>query len=174
MTAMTPSMGQSGLERALAHWGEVFGLALHLTGNRTQAEDLCQETYLRVARVSTPADGGSLRPLLFTVLRNLFRSELRRKRPGPLEGAPEELVESAPDPAARAATRDDVAALRDALQEMAPEWRAMLYLRDGLGLSYREIAIVLDKTDGVVRTTLHRARLRARDAMKRRTEGEQS
>ena len=70
------------LDRALGHWEEVFGLAFQLTGDRSSAEDLCQETYLRLARTPGPLDeSGSLRPLLFTVLRNLVRNAARRPRP---------------------------------------------------------------------------------------------
>ncbi|MFQ5654406.1 MAG: RNA polymerase sigma factor, partial [Planctomycetota bacterium] len=61
--------------------------------------------------------------------------------------------------------REEIATVEAALAQLSPLWRAILYLRDGLGLSYREVAEVLDRSEDVVRVTLHRARLRIRAAL---------
>ena len=53
---MTSTMVRGPLGRALDHWSEVFGLALHLTGDRQRAEDVCQETFLRLARFPSRLD----------------------------------------------------------------------------------------------------------------------
>lgn len=157
------------LDRALGHWQEVFGLAFQLTGDRSSAEDLCQETYLRLARTPGPLDeSGSLRPLLFTVLRNLVRNASRRPRPLALASEGSEDI----DASTKAQQREERAILRDALDELPPDWRAALYLRDGLGLSYREIGHALGLGDTTVRNTLHRARIRITETVRRRTKGQ--
>ena len=70
---------------------------------------------------------------------------------------------SSPDPAAEVQARERRERLREALDTLSPTWRATLYLRDGLSLSYRQIAEVLERSEDVVRVTLHRARLRLRE-----------
>lgn len=164
---MTLAMGI--LDRALGHWKEVFGLAFQLTGDRDRAEDLCQETYLKLARVPGPLDETRpLRPLLFTVLRNLVRNQARRPRPSSLT----EETAVAGDVPERAQRSEEVGVLRSVLEELEPSWRATLYLRDGLGLSYREIGEALGKSEDTVRTTLHRARVRLAERVRRELKGD--
>ena len=167
---MTQAIGI--MDRALGHWAEVFGLAIQLTNDRHRAEDLCQETYLRLARVPGPLDESRpLRPLLFTVLRNLVKNQGRRAREAGGEAA-EVAAATTADAGELAARREDRSILESALAELEPSWRAALYLRDGLGLSYREIGEALGKSEDTIRTTLHRARLRLAERLRRDLEGD--
>jgi len=60
---------------------EIFRFIFHLTGNRTEAEDLFQETWLRVVRHGQFRQAGqNLKPWLLTIVLNLHRDSLRRKR----------------------------------------------------------------------------------------------
>lgn len=63
------------------HKADIFRFVFHLTGNRAEAEDLFQETWLRAVRDGTlrPA-GKDLKPWLLTIVLNLHRDSLRRKR----------------------------------------------------------------------------------------------
>lgn len=156
-------------EEALEHWPRVFGFAQQLVGDRTRAEDLCQEAYLRLLRSARPLDTStSLLPLLLTVVRNLVRSDLRRVDPTEFAGEVEPEDDRVGDPAERAERAEESAAVEAALARMSPNWRAALYLADGLAFSYAEIADVLGTSDDVVRVMLHRARLRVRVLLRSR------
>jgi RNA polymerase sigma-70 factor (ECF subfamily) len=149
--------------QALAHWASTYGFALALTRCPTRAEDLCQEAFLRLLEREEEVDRSrSLRPLILTIVRNLFVSETRRPVLRALDGGPEPRDRAAVGPDEAASRREEIDAVRRALAELPPDWRAALYLRDGLDLSYREVGEVLDKSVDVVRVTLHRARRRVR------------
>ena len=68
----------------------------------------------------------------------------------------------ADDPFRTATRRERIESVRAALDDLPAPWRAILFLRDGLGLSYAEIARIEQRTEDVVRVTLHRARKRLR------------
>jgi RNA polymerase sigma-70 factor, ECF subfamily len=162
--------GPEAAHQALPHWPAAFGLALQMTGRRADAEDLAQEAFLRLARQSGGIDGSrSLRGLVLKIVRNLVIDRARRAGAHELETG--ELPDfGARAPAESAALGEERLVLRAALDDLSPRWRGVLYLRDGLDLSYREIGEILGITEDVVRVTLHRARKRIRDEMKRRLE----
>ena len=174
---MTPGggLGRELLEhRSLEHWSEVWGFAYTLTADPSRSDDLCQEAYCRLLTMRRPVDTDrSLRPLLFTIVRNLVRSEARRPRCDSLDVAVEAGMalpadERSSDPERAATVDEENAVVREALAELDPVWSAVLYLRDGIGLSYAEIANVVDRTTDTVRVTLHRARARIRERLSQR------
>jgi len=153
------------VEEALREWPGAFGLAFHLLHDRARAEDVCQEVLLGLLSAARPPQTDRpLRALILRMVRNRALSELRRERPGSLdddEVGP--LADAAsPDPLDEASRREEAVAVETALARLPAAWRAMLYLREGLDLSYAEIAEVLERDVDVVRVTLHRARRRAR------------
>ena len=150
------------LENAVVHWREVYGLAFVIIGDRGLAEELSQEAYLRVTKAAPNLDlERPLRNLLMTTVRNLALNERRRRRPDALD-AERVVDEDASEPIDRLVERERSAALNDALAALRPAWREAVFLKDGLGLRYREIAEVLETSEDVIRTTLHRARQRLR------------
>ncbi|MEZ6197564.1 MAG: sigma-70 family RNA polymerase sigma factor [Planctomycetota bacterium] len=160
--------GNEAATRAMEHWPEAFGLALQLTGRRAEAEDVAQEAFLRLSRHAGEVDGSRpLRGLVLRIVRNLVIDRARRGRAGSLdEAGPADG--RATDPFEAAARSEERSVLRAALEGLSPRWRSVLYLRDGLDLSYREIGEVVGITEDVVRVTLHRARRRLRDHMSER------
>ncbi len=154
------------ISRSLEYWPKVYGFAVSLTRDAGNAEDLCQEAYTRLIDKAASIDlEASLLPLLLTIVRNLFISEKRRKKSSPLDSHAEELIDlKADDPALVVEHKLD---LRDALNQLPDRWRAALYMKDGLGFSYREIAQVIDSTTDSVRVMLHRARKRLREHMRK-------
>lgn len=164
------------VELALRHWREAFGLALSYCGNRARAEDLCQEAFLRLCRRRGSLDSrGGLRGYLLAIVRNLARDESKKRVASSLEsGAPVSgegrewvLVDESPGPGEVLDRREERSRVEEALEGLASSWRAMLYLRDGLGLPYREIASIVGTTEGAVRVTLHRARERVRSILEK-------
>ena len=68
-------------ERALDHVAELYGLARHLCGNTSDAEDLVQDTYTRALAGSARfEEGSSLGALLFRIVRNCYIDSARRKK----------------------------------------------------------------------------------------------
>ncbi|MDF1799055.1 MAG: sigma-70 family RNA polymerase sigma factor [Planctomycetota bacterium] len=168
------------IERAYEHWPAAYGLAVVLLGDHGRAEELCQDTFLRLMTTSSDIDASRpLGGLVLTTLRNLCINELRRTRAMSLDAwseasgtvAPERDPQGAPlghgpgDPITQLDRGERRAAVRSALERLSPAWREMVYLRDGLDLPYREIAAIADTTEDVVRTTLSRARARLRELL---------
>lgn len=169
MRGLHPSNTEA-LHSALPHWQEAFGLATVVLGDRAAAEDVCQEALLRLAAMKRVVEEpGRVRPLFLRIVRNLAVSEGRRRRPDSLDARTEQAgpVEdsAAPDPAEETHRAERARAVRAALEELNPVWRSVLYLRDGLGLTYAEIGEVVERSVDVVRVTLHRARRRIRSQL---------
>ena len=145
-------------------WRALFGFARALTGNVADAEDLAQEAvwrYLRRHR-GEREDPGALRPLLFTIARRLHRDGHRRRLPATERLDPDAIVSEWRTPSDEAEASERRAAVEAALASLPPNWRAALYLADGLDWTGPEIAEVLETSEEAVRVTLHRARRRFR------------
>ena len=160
------------IERAYEHWPAAYGLAVVLLGDHARAEELCQDTFVRLMTTKTPIDAERpLGGLVLTTTRNLCLNELRRRRPGSLDalqeaGAPEPSGDDPKgDPTAGLDLAERRTAVRAALAKLSPTWREMVYLREALDLPYREIAAIADTSEDVVRTTLSRARARLRELL---------
>lgn len=135
------------------HTGLVYGLCRRLLGDDAEAEDRTQETFLKALRSLDRYDPDRpFRPWLLRIARNTCLDALRARRTWvPLdEGA------AAVEPAQPLdwSVRDTLAAAVDGL---APQQRAVVQLKYGLGLTGPEIADRLDSTPGAVRVCLHRA-----------------
>ena len=148
-------------------------------GDLALAEDLLQETFLRVFRRRASYEPrGPFRTWLFAIARNLALDQFRRRRPlrestspsgedSQVGGDPERLPDPAPDPLGVLAGREAATALRAALLELPEEDRAVILLSRLEGLRFREIAEVLGSTEGAVKVLAHRALLTLRKRLHR-------
>ena len=145
----------------------VFGLALRVVGNRADAEEVAQDTFERAywALAGYPAErvaAMALRPWLATIARNLARNRLRRRPPParPLEdGDGQPLAVAAPaaaEPAQVAVRRGDRELLAELLAGLPRGQREAVVLRHVEGLAYAEVAEVLGRPVGTVKTHAHR------------------
>lgn len=159
---------------ALEHIDALYGFAMVLTRNRTEAEDLVQETYLRAVRAfgRLMADS-NLKSWLFAIMRNAWLNQLRHDRCGPqfVEMDAEEsdraqwLDHRTTDPHIvylRKLERDEVMAAIDSLPRLH---REIILLRDIEGFSYQQIATILDCPAGTVMSRLGRAREKLRNLL---------
>jgi len=161
------------------HSARVFRLAYRLTGNSHDAEDLTQDVFVRVFRSLHTFQPGTFEGWLHRITTNLFLDTARRKKKirfdGLTEGSEERLPSSWPTPSealADAGLDHDVAT---ALAALPPEFRAAVVLCDIEGLTYEEIAAVLDTKIGTVRSRIHRGRAQLRAALAhRRPTGERA
>ena len=154
------------------HSARVFRLAYRLTGNAHDAEDLTQDVFVRVFRSLHTFQPGTFEGWLHRITTNLFLDSARRRQKirfdGLAEGSEDRLPSSWPTPSEALADADldhDVAA---ALAALSPEFRAAVVLCDIEGLTYEEIAAVLDAKIGTVRSRIHRGRAQLRAALAHR------
>lgn len=142
------------------HAGAVFRLAWMLSGNRSEAEDLCSEAFARALASVGRIRQASVRSYLYAIVRNELAS--RRRRPVVELAADAPELESAPDPdpgpEQRASLRHALARAGDALTGLREPERQVLLLCGLHGLSITEIADALGLDPGHVRVRLHRAR----------------
>ncbi len=145
-------------------------MALSLTRNAADAEDVVQETLIRAYRSIERFDGRHPRAWLLTILRNANVNRTRRRRPSlfadPAEGH-RRLEAADPEPSAEEEATVDLFddAVADALEGLAPRFRQIVELVDLDGLSYQETADVLGIPIGTVMSRLHRARRRMREQL---------
>jgi RNA polymerase sigma-70 factor (ECF subfamily) len=140
-----------------AHRDGVFRYLCRIVGHE-DARELTQEVFLRVARTAVPQTGeGPRRAWIFQIARNLALNHVRDVR---RRGVSDE----APDPGVPA-TQALSAALREALERLAPVDRDVFLMREAGGLRYEEIAVACELTPDAVRSRLHRARQQLRAAL---------
>ncbi len=145
---------------------QVYRVALRLTGNRPDAEDLTHDVFLRIFRSLPTYRPGSFDGWAYRVTTNLFLDRMRRKRRIRFDpfapGAEERLAARESDPAAAFDAGVLSSDVQSALDSLPPGMRAAVVLRDIDGFGYDEIARVLGVRPGTVRSRTHRARTRLR------------
>lgn len=170
----------------LPTWGElvnehadsVYRLAYRLSGNQHDAEDLTQDTFMRVFRSLKTYKPGTFEGWLHRITTNLFLDMVRRRGIIRMEALPEDYdrIESrgsvGAQPEAAFELKNLDPALEKALDTLSPEFRVALVLCDGIGMSYDEIARTLGVKMGTVRSRIHRARAQLRAHLDHNVEGE--
>lgn len=148
----------------LDYLNSLYGLALKLTRNPAAAEDLVQDTYLKVARFSPKfRQGTNLKAWLFTILHNTFRNDRRGASRQPVD-VDSDVVESLPlaspddDPERRLLRSTLDGDLQDALVALPDAYREAVWLRDVEDCSYQEIAAILGVPAGTVMSRISRGR----------------
>jgi len=151
---------------ALVHLDSLYRVALRLTGNPAEADDLVQETMLKAYRAWHQFEQGTnAKGWLLTILRHAFINEYRRRTRHPetvdLDAIEpfsvfEELQDDDPQGTFFDRIVDDEV-LR-AIDELPEQFRETVVLSDVEGLSYEEIARVLEVPVGTVKSRLFRAR----------------
>jgi RNA polymerase sigma-70 factor (ECF subfamily) len=152
----------------LPHVDVLYRVALSLTGQPADAEDLVQDTLVRAYRAIDRFDGAHPRAWLLTILRHTHLNRVRVRRPDLLrdgDSVERSLEVSGPS----AASAEDVvvgemfeAVVGEALAALPDKHRTVVELVDIQGLSYQEAADVLGVPRGTVMSRLHRARARIR------------
>jgi RNA polymerase sigma-70 factor (ECF subfamily) len=148
------------------HVDRLYRAAWGLCGSREEAEDLVQETFVRVLRKPRLLHSEDDLGYLLRALRNTFvstrRAAARRVQATPIGDDLERVADEAP---AAQEERIDTAELYAAVAELPPDFRDALVAIDLVGLSYREAARSLRVREATVTTRLHRARRRLAQAL---------
>ncbi len=154
------------------HFERVYRLAYRLTGNRHDAEDLAQETFVRAFRGLAGFTPGTIEGWLHRITTNAFLDQARRKQKIRFDALSDERAERlpsanlAPEASYSDRTFDDDVEL--ALASLPPDFRVAVVLCDVEGLTYEEIADILDVKLGTVRSRIHRGRGMLREALAHR------
>ncbi|MCX4234273.1 RNA polymerase sigma factor SigE [Streptomyces sp. A15ISP2-DRY2] len=155
------------------HSGRVYRLAYRLTGNQHDAEDLTQEVFVRVFRSLSTYTPGTFEGWLHRITTNLFLDMVRRKQRIRFDALGDDAAERLPsrEPSPQQVFNDTHfdADVQQALDTLAPEFRAAVVLCDIEGLSYEEIAATLGVKLGTVRSRIHRGRSQLRKALAHRS-----
>jgi len=162
-TGQTDSMGIEYLDG-------LYSYAMVLSRNHADAEDLVQETYIRAMQAMRRLRADSnIKGWLFTILRNIWLNQLRKRRSGPQvveieagDGVANSIVEPSKDAHDLYVSKMETEQVRAAIQELPVESREIILLREYEELSYQEIASVLDCPVGTVMSRLGRARAKLR------------
>jgi len=150
------------------HSARVYRLAYRLSGNAQDAEDLTQETFIRVFRSLASYTPGTFEGWLHRITTNLFLDMVRRRQRIRFDALPddtEKLAGSAASPEQVYVDTHLDPQIQAALEALQPEFRAAVVLCDIEGLTYEEIAATLGVKLGTVRSRIHRGRVQLREAL---------
>src|SRR5260370_5998858 len=151
----------------------LYAYAIVLSRDRTEAEDLVQETCVRaVQAVENLRPDSNVKSWLFTILRNIWLNQVRQRRTAPKiveldadESTVQIAVETSKDPYALYVSKVEREQVREAIQQLSDEFREVIGLREYGDLSYQEIASVLTCPAGTVMSRLGRARSKLRSLL---------
>mgnify|MGYP005761019149 FL=1 len=155
----------------------VYAVALRSSGSPEDAADITQEVFLRAWRSIESFRGDSgFSTWLFRITMNLCVDHARHKNAQPQtqplvvgeEDAERPIPDPAPTPEEHLENSELGHELAAALDEVSEEHRRIVLLRDVSGLSYTEIAEVLEISEGTVKSRLSRARIALRTILLRR------
>jgi RNA polymerase sigma-70 factor (ECF subfamily) len=148
----------------LPHLNAAYNFARWLTRNDAEAEDVVQDACIRAMRFFDSFRGGDARSWLMAIVRNTWYSRAGRRAPvtelNPMSRPAHEPVDEALDPEALLLQQHAVARVRDGLEQLPVDFREVIVLREIEGLSYKEIAAVINAPIGTVMSRLARARER--------------
>ena len=146
-------------DQVLATVPSLRAFAISLSGNIDRADDLVQETLLRaLAHIDSFEPGTNMPAWLFTILRNLFRSEYRKRRREveDTDGSYAESLKSHPEQGSRLEFQE----FKAALAKLPPDQREALILVGASGFSYEEAAAICGCAVGTIKSRVNRARAR--------------
>ena len=159
------------------HMDAAYNLARWLTRNDHDAEDVVQEALLRAFKFYDGFRGPDARSWILKIVRNTCFTWLQTNRPTEIVAADiDELSDTSPlfacssamdDPETAALRKTEADQVDEAIASISPTFREIIVLREIEGLSYKEIASVIDAPIGTVMSRLARARSEIRRALVR-------
>lgn len=162
----------------LAYQDIVYSQAYRMMGEQEAAEDAAQDAFISAYRKLDSYRGGSFKAWLLRIVTNVCYDELRRRkrRPTtPLEPvdndndeieSPRWMSDPSESPEERAERMEVARALQHCLEDLPPEFRAVVALVDIQGMDYTEASVAAGTPLGTVKSRLARARMRMRECLK--------
>jgi RNA polymerase sigma factor (sigma-70 family) len=161
-------MHRSFEEVLLPHLDAAFNYARWLTKNDADAEDVVQDAYVRALRFFSSLRGEDARAWLLTIVRNTWYGRFPR-RAGSVgmtvadahaDADADSRADASLDPEAQMIQQQTVEQVRRALETLPADFREVLVLRELEGLSYKEIAAIVEIPLGTVMSRMARGRER--------------
>ncbi|MCA9284469.1 MAG: RNA polymerase sigma factor [Phycisphaerales bacterium] len=149
----------------------VFGLLRAHCGNADLAEEITQSTFCTIAaKIGSYVESGRFEAWLFRIAMNRLRDEMRRRKRQATPADQQVLSRVAPveeggGHVEAAATAGEIAALRGALGSLNDADQRVVHLRHAAGLSFRQIADLLEEPLGTILARHHRALRKLRDLL---------
>jgi RNA polymerase sigma-70 factor (ECF subfamily) len=143
---------------------QAWTLARYLLKDPAEAEDACQEAFVKLWKHQDTVDPEKIRPWLMKVTRNTCLDRLRRRRPTE-EWQEWHQPDQAPGPMQDIHQRELGARLKTTINRLKEPYRSLVVLRDVHQHSYEEVAAVLELNMPQVKTYLHRARKQLREQL---------
>ncbi len=150
-------------ETVLPHLDAAFNYARWLAKNETEAEDVVQDACVRAMRFFSSLRDEDARPWLLTIVRNTWYRRVSRRATATeaaLATTGDERPDDALDPEERLLQQHTVERVRAAIEQLPADYREVLVLREMEGMSYKEIAAVVQVPLGTVMSRLARSRER--------------
>jgi RNA polymerase sigma-70 factor, ECF subfamily len=159
--------GQGFEQVVLPHLDAAYRLARWHAGDPHDAEDIVQEAALRALRYFSTYEGGNARAWFLRIVRNASSDWLGRRRAIDLFDEHEHSAAATPgrDPETSLLDADVATSVAQTLRLLPERFRQVLVLREVEGLSYRELARVMNVPTGTVMSRLSRARQAFRAAV---------
>lgn len=164
---------------ALPLLDQLYGAALRMTRNPTDAQDLVQDAYMKAYQAfGSFKEGTNLKAWMYRILTNTYINSYRKAQRRPTESSAEEMTDWQ---LAETAKHDSVGLqsaevealknipdkrIQDALMSLGEDYRMVVYYADVEGLAYKEIAEIMDTPIGTVMSRLHRGRKQLRSKLK--------
>jgi RNA polymerase sigma-70 factor (ECF subfamily) len=159
----------------MPHLDAAYNLARWLMRNQHDAQDAVQDAYLRAFRFFDSFEGGDGRAWLLAIVRNACRTSFQRTGGKAAMAEFDErkhgMDDAADDPEARLLKQANIESVRSCIEELPPEYREVVVMRELEELSYKEIASAISTPLGTVMSRLSRARARLQDCLSVRMKG---
>ncbi len=153
-------------EIAREHGGFLYHVGFRLAGNDADAQDLVQESLVRIRRGLRTYQPGSLRGWMARIVTNVFLDDVRRRKRRPTDALPDDPERVLPtSPGADELAQELSAEVQNALDALPNDFRSAVVLCDVAGLSYDEISQATGAPVGTVRSRIHRGRRQLRTSL---------
>ena len=172
------SQSSDFVAQALPYADQLYAAAMRLTKNPADAADVVQETYLKAFQAFHQYEQGTnLKAWLYRILTNTYINLYRKRSKEGFQSALDELDEWQVGNAssltqtltrsaeAEALDRMPSSVVKDALHDLPEDFRMVVYFADVEGMSYQEIADIMDTPTGTVMSRLYRGRKLLRAAL---------
>ena len=169
-------------ELVLKYQRQVYTVAYRFMGNHEDASDLAQEAFIKAYKSIDRFRGeSSLKTWLYHIVANVCRDELRKRKKGqvlsldaPISTDEGKITRQTEDwtyaPDLLYESKEVQYFIQEAINQLTPEYKEVIILREIQGFSYEEIAQLLDCSLGTIKSRLNRARKAMRDILINRRE----
>lgn len=149
---------------------KVFNIALRMMGNYDDAGELAQEAFIKIFKsIKSFKEESTLSTWIYRIATNVCLDEMRKRKKRWILSLDEEIQaedgeiqrqveDHAPTPDIIAEINDTKSVINKAIEKLPEDYRTVIVLRDLQGFSYEEIAKIIDKPDGTVKSRINRAR----------------